>query len=29
MGLKLVNLTLAALLVLVQANLWFGKTSKP
>lgn len=29
MGLKLVNLTLAALLVLVQGSLWFGKTGLP
>jgi cell division protein FtsB len=27
MGLKLVNLTLAALLLLVQADLWFGKNN--
>ncbi len=29
MGLKLVNLTLAALLLLVQADLWLGKTGLP
>ena len=29
MGLRLVNLTLAALLLLVQADLWFGKTGLP
>jgi len=29
MGLKLVNLTLAVLLLLVQADLWLGKTGKP
>jgi len=28
-GLRLVNLTLAALLLLVQADLWFGKTGLP
>ena len=29
MGLRLVTLTLAALLLLVQADLWFGKTGLP
>ncbi len=29
MGLRLVNLTLVALLLLVQADLWFGKTGLP
>jgi cell division protein FtsB len=29
MGLRLLTVTLAGLLVLVQVNLWFGKTSLP